>query len=222
MSLYYPMMLKIEGRPCTVVGGGAVAQRKVETLLEYGAVVTVISPSLTEKLKLLLENNKIHYKNKVYETGDLTGSFLVYGVTDDKVVNEKCKKEAESQNMLVNIGDSSELSDFILPAVLKRGSLIITISTEGKSPALSRKIRRQLEILYDESYDDLLETLGKIRTKALMEIPSIEDRKALFHQLVYDELDKLDKLELKRDMEELKKAMWEVYKYYTVKKGVSR
>jgi precorrin-2 dehydrogenase/sirohydrochlorin ferrochelatase len=143
-------------------------------------------------------------------------------VTDDKVVNEKCKKEAESQNMLVNIGDSSELSDFILPAVLKRGSLIITISTEGKSPALSRKIRRQLEILYDESYDDLLETLGKIRTKALMEIPSIEDRKALFHQLVYDELDKLDKLELKRDMEELKKAMWEVYKYYTVKKGVSR
>lgn len=212
MSLYYPIMLKIEGKSCTVVGGGAVAERKVQTLLEYGAIVTVISPSLTEGLELLLEKKEISYRKKLYEVGDLTGSYLVYGVTDDEDINEKCKKEAEAQGILINVGDSLELSDFILPAVIKRGSLTITVSTEGKSPALSRKIRRELGSLYGGIYGEVLDTLGEIREKAIEEVASIEDRKKLFHQLVYEVL---DEAALKGEGEELKKKMWEVYNNFT-------
>lgn len=216
MSLYYPMMLKIKDKPCTVVGGGSVAERKVTTLLEYEAIVTVISPKLTEGLQLLRKKNKIFYINKYYEAGDLTGSYLVYAATDDESINKKCRNEAEAHHILINVGDSPELSDFILPATIKRGSLTIAVSTEGKSPALSRKIREELESLYGEVYSEVLDTLGEIREKALEEISSPEDRKKLFHQLVYGVL---NETALKGEKEELNKNMWEVYKNFTLKKA---
>ncbi|SET24411.1 precorrin-2 dehydrogenase / sirohydrochlorin ferrochelatase [Natronincola peptidivorans] len=223
MSLYYPIMLNIKGKSCTVVGGGLVAERKVKALLEHGAIVKVISPQLTEGLKSLVKKGKLQYEKKPYETGDLTGSCLVYAVTDDKSINKKCKEEAEAKQILINIGDAPDSSDFILPAAVKRGSLTIAISTEGKSPALSRRIKEQIEDTYTEDYGEILDTLGEIREKALEEIASIEDRKKLFHQLVQEFFYKAP-IEIETKL--LKEAMWEMYRRYCTKpndkKGVMR
>ncbi|SDJ80477.1 precorrin-2 dehydrogenase/sirohydrochlorin ferrochelatase family protein [Natronincola ferrireducens] len=208
MALYYPMMVEIKGKPCTVVGGGEVAERKVITLLEYGAVVTVISPKLTPALEKLAKDNKIVHKNKPYTTGDLDGSILAYGVTDDADINKRCKQEANQRQIFINVGDSRHLSDFILPASINRGSLTITISTEGKSPMLSRKIKEELESIYGEIYGDLLDILGAIRGKALREIPSIQDRKRLFHHLIYD----VDYR--KEDPFKIKEKLWDTYEAF--------
>lgn len=207
MSLYYPMMLKIKGKSCRVIGGGRVAERKVMTLLEYGAVITVISPKITEGLHKLVDEKKIVYLERNYKTGDLSGSYLAYALTDNVIVNSQCKKEAEESNVFINVADSEELSDFILPASINRGSLTISVSTEGKSPMLSRKIRHELEEQYGEEYEEILDTLGEIRIRALKEIVSIKDRRELFHQLVYE-------IDFFYPIEDVKKKMWETYQEF--------
>ncbi|AKL93566.1 siroheme synthase CysG [Clostridium aceticum] len=208
MSLYYPMMLKIQGKFCTVIGGGEVAERKVRTLLKYEAKVVLISPKITEGLQGLVEEKKITYKKKYYESGDLIGSYLVYAVTDDAAINKKCEEEAKMHQILINVADSPTASDFIVPSSIERGSLTIAISTEGKSPMLSSKIKKEIEEIYTEGYEEIVDVLGEIRERALKEIPSIKDRRYLFRYLVHEvpyEIDSQQKLEA------VKKEMWKVY-----------
>ncbi|AOY75452.1 precorrin-2 dehydrogenase/sirohydrochlorin ferrochelatase family protein [Clostridium formicaceticum] len=208
MSLYYPMMLKIQGKLCTVIGGGEVAERKVKTLLRYEAKVVLISPKITEGLQALVEQKKIIHRKKYYEEGDLLGSYLIYAVTDDAEINKKCKEEAEKYQILINVADSPMASDFIVPSSIERGSLTIAISTEGKSPMLSSKIKKELEVIYTEGYEEILDTLGEIRERALKEIASIKDRKNLFYHLVYEisyDINSPEKLEA------TKKKMWQAY-----------
>ena len=181
---YYPINLDIRNRNCLVVGGGSVGTRKVITLLNCGAAVTVISPRATEELQELARAKSINLRNRSYRATDLKEVFLVIGATDDENLNQKISKDAESRNILCNIADRPAACNFILPSIVHRGDLVITISTSGKSPALAKKLRKTLERQFGDEYAELLHLMGAIREKLLGQAHEPEAHKHLFNQLI--------------------------------------
>ena len=165
---YYPIFLDINDKPCIVVGGGSVAERKVVSLLNAGAKVLVISPKLTPALKRLAGKKQISYCPNPYKTGDLKGFFLAYSATNNPLVNKAVFKDAKKQGILLNVVDVPELCNFIVPSVVERGDLLIAISTSGKSPAMAKKIREQLEKKFGMEYAVFLDIMGKVREKVLI------------------------------------------------------
>src|SRR5258705_2316614 len=131
MTNYYPIYVNLRGQPCVVVGGGKIAEGKVEGLLTAGAKVTVVSPELTSHLHDLVKQNQITYIARVYQTGDLTGAFMVICATDQVEINHKVWQEASANRQLVNVVDDTPRSNFIAPAILRKGDLTIAISTSG-------------------------------------------------------------------------------------------
>jgi precorrin-2 dehydrogenase/sirohydrochlorin ferrochelatase len=166
---FYPIFLDIEKKPCLVIGGGTVAERKINGLLKAGAKVTVISPTLTKELKELARKKKIRHVPKRYRPGDLADAFLVISATDSKQVNRKIHQEAENAGRLVNVVDTPALCNFITPSVIERGALKIAISTSGRFPLLAKTLRGNLEWSIPEDYSTLVELLGAVRDKLLKE-----------------------------------------------------
>ena len=185
---YYPVHLDIKNRDCLIVGGGAVGTRKVKTLLECGARVTVISPRPAEPLKNLAAEGTITLKERPYRSEDLKGMFLVIGATDDETLNHQVSQDAERSNTLCNIADRPEVCNFILPSIVQRGDLVITISTSGKSPALAKKLRQKLETQFGKEYADFLILMGAIRKKLLGQAHEPEAHKDLFNKLINSDL----------------------------------
>jgi len=185
---YYPVHLDIKNRNCLVVGGGAVGTRKVNTLLACGARVTVVSPDPAQQLKKMAAKGSITLKERAYRTVDLEDMFLVIGATDDEMLNRQISEEAEQIGILCNIADRPEACNFILPSVVQRGDLVITISTSGQSPALAKRLRRKLEAQFGEEYADFLLLMGAIRKKLLRQAHEPEAHKALFNQLIDSDL----------------------------------
>jgi len=162
---YYPINLNISGRKCIVIGGGNVAERKILSLLECGADVTVISPSLTKNIKRLVDEYRINFIKRNYKKGDLKGAFIVVAATNDSKVNKEVAKEAKKKKVMINVVDSPKLCDFISPSVIRRGDLVISISTGGKFPAFSKKIRIMLEKIIGKEYGMELDRLVIFREK---------------------------------------------------------
>ncbi|MBW2411537.1 MAG: bifunctional precorrin-2 dehydrogenase/sirohydrochlorin ferrochelatase [Deltaproteobacteria bacterium] len=181
---YYPINLDIQGKRCLVVGGGSVGARKVITLLNCGAAVTVVSPRTTEKLNELAKAGSITLRNRSYRTTDLKDVFLVIGATDDESLNQKISSDADSHDILCNIADRPAVCNFILPSIVHRGDLVITISTSGKSPALAKNLRKTLERQFGEEYAVMLQLMGAIREKLLRQAHEPEAHKHLFNQLI--------------------------------------
>ena len=153
---YYPVNLDIRNRNCLVVGGGAVATRKVMTLLKCGAIVTVVSPVVGDELDNLARNGAIRLKARNYRRTDVNHMFLVIGATDDRDLNRQIFKDAEARETLCNIADQPETCNFILPSVVHQGDLVIAISTSGKSPAYAKKLRKDLERTFGKEHADFL------------------------------------------------------------------
>jgi precorrin-2 dehydrogenase/sirohydrochlorin ferrochelatase len=185
---YYPIYLDVKDRKCLVVGGGAVGTRKVETLLECGAKVTVVSIDASEKLKKLSNSGLIRLKERAFQTDDLEGVFLVVGATDDEDLNVKVHAAAERRRVLCNIADRPEACNFILPSIVSRGDLTIAISTSGKSPAFAKKLRKQLEAQFGDEYAEFLNLMGAIRKKLLSKGHEPEAHKHLFERLIETDL----------------------------------
>jgi precorrin-2 dehydrogenase/sirohydrochlorin ferrochelatase len=165
---YYPINLDVKERRCVVIGGGQVATRKVHNLLRCGAVVTVISPDATQSLQELARAGRIEWKAKPYESDDMGEEvFLVFGTTDNREVNSKVQEDARRIKALCNIADDPETCDFTLPAIVTQGDLTITISTSGKSPALSKRLRTELENHYGPEYAECLKIMGSLRERLL-------------------------------------------------------
>jgi siroheme synthase-like protein len=160
---YYPIFLDLQGRACLVIGGGAVAERKVEKLLEAGAEVTLISPSVTDRLRAWDEAEKICHKARGYHHGDLAPFQLAFAAADDASVNAAVKREGDERGVWVNVADDPAHCDFILPSVLRRGELVVAVGTGGSSPALSRAIREELERYFTEDYAILSEIVAEVR-----------------------------------------------------------
>ena len=181
---YYPIHLDIQNRNCLVVGGGGVGTRKVTTLLNCGAKVTVVSPEISQRLHNLAETAPLTLKSRPYRCADLEGMFLVIGATDDETLNAQISSDAERRNTLCNIADRPEKCNFILPSILRRDDLVITISTSGRSPALAKKLRKTLERRFGPEYGDFLKLMGAIRSKLLSQAHEPEAHKPLFEQLI--------------------------------------
>ena len=185
---YYPVHLDINNRNCLVVGGGGVGTRKVKTLLDCGARVTVVSPEVSQQLRELAASGDIILEERSYQSEDLNAVFLVIGATDDEKLNQQISSDADRFNTLCNIADRPEVCNFILPSIVHRDDLVITISTSGKSPALAKKLRQALENQFGEEYGTLLHLLGAIRKKLLQQAHEPEAHKPLFEQLINSDL----------------------------------
>jgi precorrin-2 dehydrogenase/sirohydrochlorin ferrochelatase len=185
---YYPVHLDINNRKVLVVGGGSVGTRKVKTLLDCGARVTVVSPEVSRQLRELAASGDIKLAERSYQSEDLNGVFVVIGATDDERLNQQISSDADRLNTLCNIADRPEVCNFILPSIVQRDDLVITISTSGKSPALAKKLRKTLENQFGEEYGTLLQLMGAIRKKLLQQAHKPEAHKPLFEQLINSDL----------------------------------
>ena len=163
MNPYYPVFLSLGGRKCVVVGGGQVALRKVTTLLQHGADITVISPRLCKGLREMDGTGKIQVRHRAYQAGDMEGGYIAIIASGNRTVNHQASSEARCNKSLVNVVDDPGLSDFIVPSIVRRGSVSIAISTAGKSPALARKIRIMLEGKLDGEYAELALLIEGVR-----------------------------------------------------------
>jgi len=164
---YYPINIEIRGRLVTVVGGGAVAERKCRTLLEAGAKVRVIAPHLSRGLSGLVKRGAVEHLAREYRPGDLAGSFLVFVATGNRRVSVAVADEAAEWRIPANIADMPERSNFTTPSSVARGDLLLTVSTGGKCPALAKEIRGELEERYGEEYAVALQILGAVRDRLL-------------------------------------------------------
>jgi siroheme synthase-like protein len=164
-SPYYPLLLNIQGKKCLVIGGGEVALRKVQTLLEHGAIVDIVSPAFCSELNQLGKGGAVQAINRAYKAEDLNDALLVIAATDDAKVNEKVAAEARKRGILINVVDKPDISDFIVPSSFRRGDIIVAVSTSGKSPALARKIRSELETNLKAEYAQLAVTASEVRSE---------------------------------------------------------
>ena len=160
----YPIMMNLKGKNIVIVGGGQIAYRKLSGLQQTGALITVVSPVIHEEIEKILTINKITWKKKYFEPDDLDSAFIIIAATNDKKVNAEVALSARN-HQLVNIVDNHEISNFHVPAKLKRGELTISVATGGASPILAKVIRNELATIYDESYEAYLEFLAISREK---------------------------------------------------------
>jgi precorrin-2 dehydrogenase len=182
---FYIACLKLQGRRCVVVGGGAIGLEKVEGLLACDAEVTLIAPSAVEELAAYASEGSISWLAREYAgPQDLEGVFVVIAATDDTDVNIAVFSDAERRAMLVNVVDVPPLCNFILPAIVRTGPLAIAISTAGASPALAKRIKREIESRYGEPYARLAVLLNEVRGWAKSTLPTYQDRKEFFEGIV--------------------------------------
>jgi precorrin-2 dehydrogenase / sirohydrochlorin ferrochelatase len=184
MPTYYPMMVDLAGRRCLVVGGGRVAERKIELLLECGADIEVVSPACTQRIAELAAARAIRLAYRTLQPDDLARAFLVFAATDDAQVNRGVGDAVRNAEGLVNVADAPEACTFLVPSVVRRGDLTIAISTGGGSPALAKKLRQRLEATIGPAYEAFLGALRELRARAQELIPDPEERQALYRRAV--------------------------------------
>jgi precorrin-2 dehydrogenase/sirohydrochlorin ferrochelatase len=197
---YYPAFLDLQGASCLVVGGGQVGERKVKTLLDCGAVVNLVSPELTPFLEEEVRQGRVRLLGPEFLPKHLEGMFLVIGATDDPEVNRWISSEARSRNLLCNIVDKPRECNFIVPSQIHRGDLVIAVSTGGRSPALAKKIRQELEILFPDIYSSYVALLGRVREYVLARgLPQARNQQifeSLIEAPILESLQKGDREEL--------------------------
>lgn len=159
----FPLFVELAGRPCVVLGGGAVAERKVEGLLAADAVVTVVSPALTPALAALVTGGRVAHVARGYANGDLAGASLAFAATDDGAINDAVAREGRERGVWVNAADDPVNCDVILPAIVRRGPVTVAVGTGGTSPALARAVRERIERALPEAYGALAEIAGEVR-----------------------------------------------------------
>jgi len=188
MNTYYPVYIQLQDQPCVVIGGGKIAEGKVDGLLAAQARVTVIAPDLTTRLHHLAEEKQITSLARTYQPGDLTGAFLVICATDQVEINHQVWKEATANRQLVNVVDDTPRCNFIAPSILRKGDLTIAISTSGKAPALAVRLKERFQRELGPEYERFLELAGELREPLARYVPDFETRKALWYELVDSEI----------------------------------
>jgi precorrin-2 dehydrogenase/sirohydrochlorin ferrochelatase len=192
---FYIACLKLTGRKCLVVGGGDIGLEKVEGLLACDGAVTLMAPTAVPELERLAAEGSIAWERREYAGAeDLEGVFIAIAATDDTDVNIRVYEDAERRAMLVNIVDVPPLCNFILPAIVRTGPLAIAISTAGASPALAKRIKREIADSFGEPYARLAELLNEVRGWAKGTLPTYQDRKVFFESIVNGDPDPVELL----------------------------
>ena len=180
----FPMFLKLEGRRCLVVGGGQVGTQKIAGLLEAGALVTVVDPSPAVVVREFL-GDRVTWHARTYLPSDLDGVYVVIAATSDPEVNQQIYDEAQRRGILANVVDVPPLCDFYYPAVVRRGSLVVAVSSQGESPHLAQRVRDEISQLLPEELDEAVQCIGDQRRRILREHAQGPERLQLLRDLVY-------------------------------------
>jgi precorrin-2 dehydrogenase / sirohydrochlorin ferrochelatase len=183
----YPIFLDLNGRRVVIIGGGSVATRKAETILDSGARLVVVAPRFDETLRKVCAGTKAELIESKYSKDYLAGATLVIAATNDEALNRQIYKDCQELEILCNVVDSPGLCDFYVPAVLQRGYLQIAIGTDGKSPAYAGHLRKKLEKFFTEKHGEFLASLEAIRGFVIEKITDASERKAILGQLAGDE-----------------------------------
>jgi precorrin-2 dehydrogenase/sirohydrochlorin ferrochelatase len=183
-STAYPIFLNLEGKPCLVVGGGAVGERKALGLAESGANVTVVSPEMTERLKA---EDRVNRVDRNFDAADLDGQVLVFAATDSEQVNGHVVEVSRARGIWVNDATSADRSDFILPATVRRGGLTIAISTQGGSPAYAKLLKEMLESEFGDEHAEMVALLADLRPRVRATLASPADRRNFWDRVVTEE-----------------------------------
>jgi precorrin-2 dehydrogenase / sirohydrochlorin ferrochelatase len=191
---FYIACLRLSGRRCVVIGAGEVGLEKVEGLLACDGQVTVIAPEAHRELVQLALEGSIRWEQREYETGDLDGALIAIAATDDTDLNIRVFEDAEARSMLVNVVDVPPLCNFILPAIVRTGPLAVAVSTAGASPALAKRMKREIGELFGEDYALLAILLNDARGWAKGTLPTYQDRKQFFESIVNGDPDPIELL----------------------------
>lgn len=191
--MFYPVNLNLDNMEIIIVGGGKVALRKCMNFLDFGKSVTVLAPEFDSRFLEL--GNKVDLINDIFKEEYIDKFDIVVAATDDKEVNEEIACICRKKSKLINVVDSRDLSDFTVSSYVKRGDLLIGISTGGKIPALSAKIRRDLEEIYDESFAEYVDLLGELREKIIKKYEDKTERKEVLKALVKLDIEELKEIE---------------------------
>jgi len=175
-KVYYPVFLDLAGKRCVIVGGGQVAERKCRSLMKTGTLITVIAPEITKRLRDYKDTGVIKHIERDYRKGDITSAYIVISATGSRETNERVARDAKSLLKLVNVVDTPDLCNFIVPSVFRRGTLSIAVSTGGVSPAFAKEIRKELEKIYGPELEGKLKAIGKMRDRAKKEITGKKER----------------------------------------------
>src|SRR5436305_4146513 len=200
---FYIACLRLEGRRCRVVGAGDVGREKVEGLLACGGGVTLAAPEAVPELEALAAEGSIRWERRAYAREDLEGAFLAIASTDDTDVNIRVYEDAEARAMLVNVVDVPPLCNFILPAIVRSGPLAIAVSTAGASPALAKRMKREIADAFGEPYARLAVMLNDVRGWAKGTLPTYQDRKEFFEGIVNGDPDPVELVREGRETEVL-------------------
>jgi precorrin-2 dehydrogenase/sirohydrochlorin ferrochelatase len=191
---FYIACLRLTGRSCLVVGAGDVGLEKIEGLLACDGEVVVVAPEACEAVRELASEGSIAWERREFQPADLEGRFMAIAATDDTDVNISVYDAAEERAMLVNVVDVPSLCNFILPAIVRTGPLAIAISTAGASPALAKRIKREISESFGEAYAELAGVLNEERGWAKATLPTYQDRKAFFEEIVNGDPDPIELL----------------------------
>jgi precorrin-2 dehydrogenase/sirohydrochlorin ferrochelatase len=164
ISIFYPILINLKRFPCLVIGGGEVALRKVQTLLIFNAKITVISPKICKPLKELIKANKIKIILKPYSKEYITNYKIIFSATNNHHINEQVHDDCKKENKLLNVVDVPDLCDFILPAVVKRGDLTISVSSQGRAPFFAKEIKNKIDHIFPSYYEDIIDLAGNFRS----------------------------------------------------------
>lgn len=181
---YYPIYIDIEDRDVLIVGGGVVCARKAETMMKYGARVTIVSPEITEEIEEWERAGMLRVTRAPYSEPVLEGRSMVIASTDDKCVNGRVARDCRRRRIPVNVVDVTHLCEFIVPAIVERGSIQIAISTGGSSPAVARTLKEDLQRFVGPEYAELNDLLGTLRKSAKSVLPTDVDRKRFFDGII--------------------------------------
>ncbi|HRW11566.1 MAG TPA: bifunctional precorrin-2 dehydrogenase/sirohydrochlorin ferrochelatase [Syntrophomonas sp.] len=188
MEHLYPIYLHVAGKSCLIVGGGTVAERKAASLLEYGARIKIVSPAAEEGIAEWAGQERLQWIPRAFEDHDLDNVFMVFIATDDNSLNKEIADLCRQRGILVNAVDDPPNCDFFVPSVLRRDSLALAISTEGRSPLFAARLRRQLEAIVTEEYGYIVNLLGQFREELKQSSLDINQRKQILEQMVGSDL----------------------------------
>ena len=187
MERLFPLFLKLKGRKCLVVGAGEIAESKIASLLDAEAGVQVVAPRATAKIQGWTRKGQIRWRKREFQDADLANCFLVVAATSSSKLHKRILRLAKRLGVLCNVVDVPELCDFYYPAVVRRGSLQVAISTGGESPALAQRLRKELESQFGPEYADWVAELGKVRKRILNGSTQATDQKTQLHELASKE-----------------------------------
>jgi len=179
MMRLFPMMMKLTGRQCLVIGAGKVAAAKIESLLSCGAQVTVIGPKAVSRIRACAKAGRLIWHGRRFSARDLNGAFLAIAATDSAAINATVFRACQARKILCNSVDDPEHCDFFYPAVVERGALQIAISTSGRSPALAARLRRELARQFGPEWSAFVERVGKRRREIMKTAPHAQRRRLL-------------------------------------------